>query len=112
MSVFRSVQNKRVLTAASKSREGDIKALFERDPLGKWDALFADGFSKARFILQHSPCDALLVHEDVLDREPIQGLSWLCLRRDYPVVLLGQSPSTFTRAYEVGVQHCLPYDMA
>ena len=112
MSLFSSVQNKRILIAVSKSREGEIKALFERDPLGKWDPLFAEGFSKARFILQHSPCDALMVHEDILDKEPIQGLSWLCLRRDYPVILLGQSASNFTRAYEVGVQHCLPYDMA
>jgi hypothetical protein len=113
MSANTSIQNKRILVAVSKSREGEVKALFERDPLGgRWDPLFADGFSKARFILQHSPCDALLVHEDILDREPIQGLSWLCMRKDYPVVLIGQSPSNFQRAYEVGVQHCLPYDMA
>jgi hypothetical protein len=112
MSVQSSNRSKRILVAVSKAREGEIKALFERDPLGKWDPLFAEGFSKARFILQHSPCDALLVHEDVLDKEPIQGLSWLCSGRDYPVVLVGQSATSFQRAYEVGVQHCLPYDMA
>ena len=92
-----SAQCQRILVTVSKAREGEIKALFERDPLGNWEPLFADGFSKARFILQHSPCDALLVHEEMLERDPIQGLAWLCWRKDYPVVFLGQSANNFQR---------------
>jgi diguanylate cyclase (GGDEF)-like protein len=102
----------RILIAVSKAREGELKTLFEREPLGSWEPLFADGFSRARYILQHNPCDALVVHEDLLDTDSPQGLAWLVWRRDYPVVFLGHNPSHFRRAYELGVQHCLNYEMA
>lgn len=102
----------RILIASDKAREGEFKSLFEREPLGQWEPLYADGFSKARYILQHNPCEMLLVHEDLVQKEGAQGLTWLAWRRDFPVVFVGQSAELFRKAYEIGVQHCLAYDMA
>jgi PleD family two-component response regulator len=103
---------RRVLIAVNKTHEGEMKSLFERDPLTLWQPLFADSFSRARFTLQHNPCEALLVHEALLQAEGHQGLSWLAWKKDYPTLFTGQSAQLFQRAFEVGVQHCLAFDMA
>jgi len=104
--------HRRVLIAVNKTHEGEMKSLFEREPLAHWQPLFADGFSKARFTLQHIPCDALIVHEELLDAEGHQGLAWLAWKKDYPTLFMGESAANFQRAYELGVQHCLVYPMA
>jgi hypothetical protein len=105
-------ERRRVLIAVNKTHEGEMKSLFEREPLAAWQPLFADGFSRARFTLQHNPCEALIVHEELLENEASQGLAWLAWQKEYPTLFLGQSPVRFQRAYELGVQHCLTYPMA
>lgn len=105
-------ERRRVLVAVNKTHEGEMKSLFEREALASWQPLFADGFSRARFTFQHNPCDALVVHEDLLEAEGNQGLAWLAWKKDYPTLFVGQSGARFQRAYELGVQHCLAYDMA
>lgn len=102
---------RRVLIAVNKPHEGEMKSLFERDALSQWQALYADSFSQARFTLQHNPCDALVVHEELLEAEGNPGLAWLAWKRDYPTLLIGQNAVNFRRAYELGVQHCMPYEM-
>ena len=103
---------RRILIATSAQHQGEFKSLFEREPLQNWDTVFADCFSRARFNMQQNPCDALMVHEDLLEKDGGQGLSWLAWKREFPVLFVGQSPKNFQRAYELGVQHCLPFDMA
>lgn len=105
-------RRRRVLIAVNKTHEGEMKSLFEREPLAYWQPLFANGFSKARFTLQHNPCDALIVHEELLDAEGHQGLAWLAWKKDYPTLFMGESAANFQRAYELGVAHCLAYPMA
>lgn len=106
------VERKRILVAAASGRDSELKTLFERDPLGGWEPLFAESFARARFILQHNPCTALVVHEELLEKEGTQGLAWLAWKKDYPVVFLGESPVHFQTAFDLGVQACLPYPMA
>lgn len=103
---------RRVLLAVNKTHEGEMKSLFERESLALWQPLFADSFSRTRFTMQHNPCEALVVHEDLLASEGNQGLSWLAWKKDYPTIFVGQSAAHFQRAYELGVQHCLAFDMA
>lgn len=103
---------RRVLVAVNKTHEGEMKSLFERDALAMWQPLFADTFSRTRFTLHHNPCEALIVHEDLLEAEGSQGLAWLSWKKDYPTLFVGQSADKFQRAYELGVQSCLAFDMA
>ncbi len=103
---------RRVLIAVNKTHEGEVKSLFQRDPLSQWLPLFADSFSQARFTLLHNPCDSLIVHEDLLEAEGSQGLAWLAWQREFPTIFVGQSAAMFQRAYELGARHCLAFDMA
>lgn len=107
-----SHDRRRVLIAVNKTHDGEMKSLFEREPLAGWQPLFADSFSRARFTMRHNPCDALIVHEDLLDAEGPQGLAWLAWKKDYPTVFVGQSAMAFQRAFELGASQCLPLDMA
>lgn len=107
-----TVERRRVLIAVNKTHDGEMKSLFEREPLAGWQPLFADSFSRARFTMRHNPCDALIVHEDLLDAEGAQGLAWLTWKKDYPTIFVGQSAMAFQRAYEIGAANCLPLDMA
>lgn len=104
-------ERRRVLIAASQGWEREFQALFAKEPLDQWEVAVADAFSRARFLVQHNPCDLLLVHEDVFEREGPQGLNWLAWQKNVPVVFLGASPWACTRATELGVTLCLHRDM-
>jgi GGDEF domain-containing protein len=104
-------ERRRVLITAGGKPHQELSALFSRDPLTHWETRSADSFSAARFVLQHTPCDLLLV-EDVCGREGLQGLAWLSFHRETPVLFLGSTPEQFTRAYDLGATVCLPRDMA
>ncbi len=103
----------RVLIAAGPGADGTLRQLFTSAALEKWDTLEADSFSRARFLLQHDPCDLLLVNDDLYEREGGQGLAWLAYQRETPVVFLaGTSSVHFQKAYELGASVCLPRQMA
>lgn len=107
-----TADRRRVLLAASQGWEREFQELFARDPLDQWEVAVADSFSRARFLVQHNPCDLMVVHEDVLEREGAQGLAWLSWQKNVPVVFLGASPLACARAVEVGVTLCLHRDLA
>lgn len=108
-----NIERRRVLLAAPASAGRVLREQFERDPLLNWDYLEVDNFSKARFVLQHHPCDVLLVHDELVEREGSQGLAWLAWHRETPVVLLaGDQPERYSRAYELGISVCLPRMLA
>ncbi len=104
-------QGCRVMVAVSV-RHKEFVDLFTRDPLEQWTTVFADDLSKARCSLQHNPCDVLIVHEELLEKEGPQALGWLAWKQNFPVVFLGDMPENFSRAYEIGVTTCLARDMA
>ena len=102
----------RVLVVAGRARQPDLLALFERAPLSASQIRSADCFSQARFLLQHDPCDAMVVTDDLVETEGSQGLAWLALHHKGPVLLLGgQSPEPYLRALELGLAGCLPLAM-
>jgi GGDEF domain-containing protein len=106
-------ERRRVLIAAGPGANEPLRHLFCKDPLDSWDILEADSFSRARFLLQHNPCDVLLVNCDLFEREGGQGLAWLAWQRETPVVFLAGLASThFQRAFELGVHVCLPRQLA
>src|SRR3954463_11627793 len=105
-------ERRRVLIAAGPDAGQDLRHLFTRDPLDGWETLEADSFSRARFLLQHDPCDLLLVNDDLYEREGGQGLAWLSWQLETPVVFLaGSSAVHFQKAYELGANVCLPRQM-
>jgi diguanylate cyclase (GGDEF)-like protein len=106
-------ERRRVLIAAGSQAIEAIRAVFTGDLHDQWEAVEADSFSRARFLLQHDPCDLLLVNDDLYHREGSQGLAWLAYQRETPVVFLaGASAVHFQKAYELGANVCLPRHMA
>ena len=102
-------ERRHVLIGTSPENQGIFRELFKRHPLDQWVMKEAESYSQARFVLQHDPCDVLLVNDDLYEREGAQGLAWLAWQREVPIVLLvGQSPETYARAYQLGVSICLP----
>ena len=102
-------ERRRVLIAAATGADEPLRHLFCTEPLAGWDTLEADSFSRARFLLQHNPCDVVLVNDDLFEREGGQGMAWLTCQRETPVVFLaGSSAPHFQKAYELGAHVCLP----
>src|SRR5207248_1106847 len=86
---------------------------FSREALAGWDMTVSDSFEKARFALQHGPCDVLLVDESLVAQQGEAGLAWLAQQREVPTVFLaGVSGSLWTRAYEQGVSACVPRQLS
>ena len=103
---------RRVLVAAGASDEALWRALFSQDPLNGWEAIPAHSFEEARFVLQHSACDLLLVDEGLCQQQGADGLAWLASQRDVPVVFLARAaPEQITQAYLDGVDFWLPRDL-
>jgi diguanylate cyclase (GGDEF)-like protein len=62
--------------------------------------------------MQHHPCDLMLVHEEVMQRDGDQGLAWLRQGRDTPLLFLAaDKPHSFAQAYQDGADMCLVHDM-
>src|SRR5260370_14893486 len=74
-----------------------------------WEAVEADSSHRARFTLQHTACDVLLVDEGLYFAEGPEGLAWLAQQKDVPMVFLGGSEAEVcTLAYERGATISLP----
>ena len=103
----------RVLLAAGPGAAAELSDLFVQEPLQEWEALTAESFAHARFVLQHRPCDLLVVNSDLVDREGGQGLAWLAFQKETPVLFLGgEKPDPYARANEFGIHHCLARRLA
>lgn len=104
---------RRVLVAAAAPERSLLAESFRGEALEDWEALEADSFERARFILQHDACDVLLVDESLYRREEQEGLTWLTTQRDAPVVFLAKpAPEIITPALDAGVSQWLPRDLA
>jgi diguanylate cyclase (GGDEF)-like protein len=107
--MFRDHERRRVLVAARPTEEGELRSLFANDALADWEPVEADSFQRARFTLQHTACDVLLVDEGLYHAEGADGLAWLARQGDPPTVFLGGSEAEVCRqAYELGAALCLP----
>jgi PleD family two-component response regulator len=102
-------QRRRVLVAARPAEECALSELFTREPLSGWQPLQTQSFAQARFTLQHTTCDVVLVDEGLYGAEGPDGLAWLVQQKEAPLVFLaGAEAETSARAYEQGAAICLP----
>src|SRR5438067_11652043 len=70
-----------------------------------WEALEADSFEYARFLLQLDVCDVMLVDESMVLDDSGAGLSWLARSQEMPAILLTEAlPEKIARLQEFGVQ--------
>jgi diguanylate cyclase (GGDEF)-like protein len=100
---------RRALLVARSGAEENVRQLFSQPPLESWDLVRAESFAQARCLLQHSPCDVVVVLEELFHREGDQALAWLARSREAPVVMLTDDrPWTLVRAYSHGAALCLP----
>ncbi len=104
---------RRVLVAAGPAAIFSLRDLFSCPPLMHWEPVEADSFAKARFVMQHHPCEIMLVNEDLYQHEGDQALDWLTQTRAAPLIFLaGDKPSTVAQAYQHGAHMCLSRAMA
>jgi GGDEF domain-containing protein len=103
------LERRRVLVAARPDEEEALRPLFASDVMAGWEPVAADSFHQARFTLQHTACDVLLVDEGLYGAEGPEGLAWLAQQQDVPMVFLaGCEAEICTQAYEQGATICLP----
>jgi GGDEF domain-containing protein len=113
---------RRVLVAGGPSALFALRNLFSAEPLRLFEPVEADSFARARFVMQHHPCELMLVNDDLFLRElertsraapSAEVLSWLVRPRDLPVlVLTGEEGPVVAQAYAHGAHLCLPRVMA
>lgn len=110
---FERLLPRRVLIASDGSEEDRLRDLFREQLPEQWQPAMADSFEQAHFVMQHSPCDVVLVDEGLYRREGAEGLSWLTGRTQAPLAFLAsESPGTLTDALRKGVQFLLPRSLA
>src|SRR5262245_13182053 len=104
---------RRVLVVAGASAVFSLRNLFAQDPLmAKWEPVEAESLARARFVMQHHPCELAIVHDDLLAREREQALSWLKRDHDTPlIVLAGDKGPMVAQAYQHGADICLTREM-
>ncbi len=107
-----AIESRRVLVTAGANAVFPIRDLFCKSPLNEWEAVEADSLMRARFVMQHHPCDVLLVNDDIYQQEGEQGLSWLRPPHVPVVILAGNRAQTVAQAYQEGANLCLSRDMA
>jgi diguanylate cyclase (GGDEF)-like protein len=87
----------------------ELRTLFARAGLDEWDMADADCLQRARFLLQHNPCDVLLIDESLCPAADPAALAWLAPLGNVPAIFLAaMEPDTIARAYEAGASICLP----
>src|SRR5262245_33109077 len=103
---------RRVLVAAASSAMFSCRDLFSHESMRCWEPVETDSLSHAHFVMQHHPCDIMLVHEDLFCNENGRALFGLIEPREVPIVVLaGHRAETVTRAYQQGAHICLSRDL-
>jgi len=105
---------RRVLVAAGASAVFSLRNLFAHETLSdRWEPVEAENLTKARFVMQHHPCEIALLSEEVFMHEGDYALAWLTHGREVPVVVLtSDTATTVAAAYRHGADLCLSRDMA
>ena len=104
-----TVERRRILLAAKRPQAEELRNLFCETPLQRWELLEADSFERARFLLQHNPCDVLLVDDGLCNGTGAAGLAWITRQLEPPTVFLtSMEPCSVAQAYEHGVSVCVP----
>jgi GGDEF domain-containing protein len=103
---------RRVVLAACASEAELLRGLFAQEALQAWQPSLVESFEEARFLLQHTACDLVLVDES-LSRQAPEGLAWLAGQRDVPVLFLADPEARrITAAYRDGIHLWLPRELS
>jgi GGDEF domain-containing protein len=103
------LERRRVLVAARAADEETLSPLFASSALAGWEPVEADSFHRARFTLQHTACDVLLIDEGLYGAEGPEGLAWVARQKEAPMVFLaGGGAEVCALAYERGASICVP----
>jgi diguanylate cyclase (GGDEF)-like protein len=102
---------RRVLVVVDPSPQLPLTGLFAAPALTGWEPVPADDFAAARFVLQHHPCDLLLVDETVYQREGTEAFHWLAGRHGLPAIVLSDTESAI-RTHEQATVIWLPRALA
>jgi hypothetical protein len=86
-------EHRRVLVVADPSAEDRLRELFTAPPLARWQFVPAGSFDRARFVLQHEPCNVLLLDRSVCTRDGAEAFGWLARRHRLPCVTLAVAPA-------------------
>jgi PleD family two-component response regulator len=101
-----------LLLARDEERAALRALLAEPGPaayLRLWEAVEADSFEFARYLLQLDVADVMLVDESILLGDNGAGLAWLGRTQEVPAILLTEAqPEKVSRLQECGVQQWLP----
>jgi GGDEF domain-containing protein len=107
------LERRRVLVAAAGAERAPLMDLFARGLVEGWEASEAESFEQARFLLQHDPCDVLLVDQSLFRPEDPDGLAWLAGQQQAAVAFLaGDDPGALHDALERGAVQWLPRALA
>jgi GGDEF domain-containing protein len=107
------LERRRVLVAAAGAERVALVDLFARGLVEGWEASEAESFEQARFLLQHDPCEVLLVDQSLYRPEDADAFNWLAGQQQAAVVFLaGDDPALLTEALQRGAGHWLPRTLA
>lgn len=107
------LERRRVLVAARDPGRSTLCGLLGEESLSGWEALEADSFERARFLLHMDPCDVVLLDQSLHDPEDGPGIAWLAAQQRVPVLFLSDSgPEVVAAAMRDGARQWLPRDSA
>jgi GGDEF domain-containing protein len=103
---------RRVLIAAGEAEQAALGTLFARGLVPGWEPVVAGSYERAYFLLQHDPCDVLLVDDSLYAREAPQALVGLASQAASSLVLFATpAAERITAALDSGVNQWLPRQM-
>lgn len=106
-------ERRRVLLAAADIDRAAIAEAFAQKAMEGWEPVEAESFEQVRFVLQHDPCDILLVDHSLFRPEEPGIFPWLAGQQQIPVAFLAGTDSTqLANALDSGVNHWLPRELA
>jgi GGDEF domain-containing protein len=107
-----NLERRRLLLAA-REEGGPIEALFTDGRIAGWETVAAASFEQARYLLQMSPCDVILLDASLYRAQAPEGLSWLAQGERVPILFLADiGPEGILEALEHGAHYWLPRRLA
>lgn len=107
------LERRRVLLAAQAPECARLRGLFDEERVPGWEAGEANRFEQARFLLQMSPWDVVLLDGSLVGCGDTPGLAWLARQDAAPVLFLADTtPDMVREALSHGAHTWMPRYLA
>jgi GGDEF domain-containing protein len=104
-----NIKPRRLLLAVAAAEQEILNSYVRSEALPGWSVVQAESLGEARFKLQHTACDVLLLDESLCRAEDDEGWAWLMRQQHSGVIILvGGEAETYARAYAHGALICMP----